>query len=174
MNNLNMLLLGNPLLREKSTPVDVIDDSVLDILDEMARMMDDQNGVGLAAPQVGILKRMLVFREVKGRRDAGITHKVINPKIISTSNESIVISEGCLSVLGIDGPVFADVARPESVVVEWTNENGKLVRKEFDGFPSRVIQHEIDHLDGVLFIDLLSSAKREMVVRKVKKRGATT
>jgi peptide deformylase len=168
MKKLQLCFVGNPVLREKAQPVAVIDDNVRAILAEMEKVMRAERGAGLAAPQVGILSRMLVFMEIDG--DESVVHRLINPKIISRSESRVVINEACLSVQGPNGPVFADVERPESIVVEWTDENGATQTREFSGFASRAIQHEIDHLDGVLFIDYLSSAKREMVMRKVKKK----
>ena len=96
---------------------------------------------------------------------------MINPKIISKSEETCVMEEGCLSVLGADGlPVYSNVRRPESVTVEWTNENGNKVQTQMSGVLARIVQHETDHLDGVLFVDYLSGAKREMLMRKVNRR----
>ena len=136
-------------------------------MDEMVGMMHEQNGVGLAAPQVGVLKRFLVMMEP----DSGKVFKMINPKILTRSENTCVLEEGCLSVLGHDNlPVYANVLRPESVEVEWNNENGELIRAQMSGLPARIVQHETDHLDGVLFIDYLSPVKREMLMRKVRKR----
>lgn len=164
---LQMKLCGDLVLREKCELVTEITPDVLDIMDEMVGMMHEQNGVGLAAPQVGVLKRFLVMMEP----DSGKVFKMINPKILTRSSETCVLEEGCLSVLGHDNlPVYANVTRPESVEVEWTNENGDLMRAEMSGLPARIVQHETDHLDGVLFIDYLSPVKREMLMRKVRKR----
>ena len=163
---LQMKLCGDLVLREKCVPVDDISADILSAMDEMVRMMTEQNGVGLAAPQVGITKRFLVMMNP----DTGEVFKMINPKIIFRSDETVVMEEGCLSVLGGDNlPVFANVSRPESVVVEWTNERGERMGAEMSGLPARIVQHETDHLDGILFIDYLSSVKREMVMRKVRR-----
>ena len=103
--------------------------------------------------------------------DSGKVFKMINPKILTRSENTCVLEEGCLSVLGHDNlPVYANVLRPESVEVEWNNENGELIRAQMSGLPARIVQHETDHLDGVLFIDYLSPVKREMLMRKVRKR----
>jgi peptide deformylase len=164
---LEMKLCGDPVLREVAAPVLEINDKVRGALRQMGAMMDAQNGVGLAAPQVGILSRFLVMRK------PGSLICMINPKIIEKSAELVVLEEGCLSILGPDSiPVFADVVRPESVTVDWTDENGRPHSQKFSGIVARVVQHEIDHLDGILFIDYLSSIKREMVMNKVKKRKA--
>lgn len=171
MNNLRIKFCGDPILREKSTPVEKITPDVLNALDEMVKIMDSQSGVGLAAPQVGISQRFLVMKEVEAKGETGIVLKMLNPCIISVSEKNCTIEEGCLSVVDKDGiPVYADVVRPDSLVVEWMDENGKIHSKEFNGFAARIVQHEIDHLDGKLFIDYLSSVKREMIMNKVKKR----
>jgi len=163
---LQMKLCGDLVLREKCAPITEITPEILDAMDEMLAMMHDQNGVGLAAPQVGILKRFLVMMDP----DSGDVFKMLNPKIISHSNELCTMEEGCLSVLGPDNlPVYSNVSRPKSVVVEWTDENGTHQGAEMSGLPARIVQHETDHLDGVLFIDHLSPVHREMVMRKVRR-----
>ncbi|MBQ7949612.1 MAG: peptide deformylase [Alphaproteobacteria bacterium] len=164
---LQMKLCGDLVLRQKCEPVEHITDDILATLDEMVAMMDEQNGVGLAAPQVGILSRFLVMMDPDSKQ----VFRMINPRIVSRSEKTCRMEEGCLSVLGNDGlPVFSHVVRPESVVVEWTDEKGDSKMAEMAGLPARVVQHETDHLDGILFIDHLPSVKREMVMRKVKKR----
>lgn len=167
MNKLEMKLCGDLELRTRCEPVEKIDSCILDIMNEMEQMMREQNGVGLAAPQVGILKRFLVMMDP----DNGNVFKMINPEIISHSPENVMLEEGCLSVLGPDNlPVYAKVSRPESVVVSWTDEYGKKLKAEMHGIPARIVQHETDHLNGVLFIDYLSGVRREMVMRKVRRR----
>ncbi len=164
---LQMKLCGDLVLREKCELVTEITPDVLDIMDEMVGIMHEQNGVGLAAPQVGVLKRFLVMMDP----DTNKVFKMINPKILTRSSETCVLEEGCLSVLGHDNlPVYANVTRPASVEVEWKDENGDLMRAEMSGLPARIVQHETDHLDGILFIDYLSPVKREMLMRKVRKR----
>ena len=163
---LQMKLCGDLVLREKCDTVDEITADILHAMDEMVQMMQNQNGVGLAAPQVNITKRFLVMMNP----DTNEVFKMINPKIVTKSEKLVVMEEGCLSVLGPDDlPVFADVERPESVEVEWTDENGKHLAAKMSGLPARIVQHETDHLDGILFIDYLSPVKREMVMRKVRK-----
>lgn len=164
---LQMKLCGDLVLRQKCAAVDNITPDILDTLDEMVRMMRDQNGVGLAAPQVGILSRFLVMMDP----DTETVYKMINPKIVSFSDDKCDMEEGCLSVLGPDNlPLFSHVSRPASVVVEWTDTTGTQCAAEMSGVPARIVQHETDHLDGVLFIDHLSPVRREMVMRKVRKR----
>lgn len=164
---LQMKLCGDMVLRQKCEPVSEITPELLSTLNEMVSMMDAQNGVGLAAPQVGILSRFLVMMDP----DTKTVYRMINPQITSFSDEKCTMEEGCLSVLGADNlPVFSNVTRPESVTVEWTNENGERVGAHMSGLPARIVQHETDHLDGTLFIDHLSPVRREMVMRKVRRR----
>ena len=163
---LQMKLCGDLVLREKCAPVDDITPEILKTMDEMVGMMRDQNGVGLAAPQVGVTKRFLVMMEP----DSGKVFKMINPRITARSDDTVVMEEGCLSVLGPDDlPVYANVTRPANVTVEWTSADGKKYTAEMSGIMARIVQHETDHLDGILFIDYLPSAKREMVMRKVRR-----
>jgi peptide deformylase len=163
---LQMKLCGDPILRTHCTPVEKIDAGLLRTLDTMVEMMREQSGVGLAAPQVGITQRFLVMMTPDDEK----IFKMINPRILSHSEKTVVMEEGCLSVLGGDNlPVYANVTRPESVTVEWTDENGKQLSAEMSGVPARIVQHETDHLDGKLFIDYLSGARREMVMRKVRR-----
>ena len=164
---LQMKLCGDLILREKCEPVSDITPGILNTMDEMVKMMSDQNGVGLAAPQVGITKRFLVMMDP----DTNIVYRMINPKITLKSEKTCVMEEGCLSVLGADNlPVYADIKRPESVEIEWVDEKGKTMKAKMSGTLARIVQHETDHLDGILFIDYLSGVKREMVMRKVNRK----
>ena len=164
---LQMKLCGDLVLREKCTPVSDITPELIRTMDEMVNMMKDQNGVGLAAPQVGFKQRFLVMMDP----ETSEVYRMINPKILSKSEETCVMEEGCLSVLGPDNlPVYSNVRRPSSVKVEWTDEKGNKQTAQMAGIIARIVQHETDHLDGVLFIDYLSGVKREMVMRKVRRR----
>lgn len=163
---LQMKLCGDPILRTTCEPVDEINDELRATMDTMVAMMREQSGVGLAAPQVGITQRFLVMMTPDDEK----IFKMINPRIVSYGDKTCIMEEGCLSVLGGDNlPVYANVTRPESVVVEWTNENGEQMSAEMSGVPARIVQHETDHLDGKLFIDYLSGARREMVMRRVRR-----
>ncbi len=167
MNNLEMKVCGDMVLREKCAVVSDISAELLNTLDIMSAMMAQQNGVGLAAPQVGIASRFLVMMDP----DTNTVYKMINPKITDYSETHCTMEEGCLSVLGTDGlPVYAKVSRPESVRVIWTDENGKECGAQMSGLPARIVQHETDHLDGKLFVDYLPPVRREMVMRKVRRR----
>lgn len=133
---------GVDILRQVSKPVLKITDDVAELVQHMEQIMHAANGVGLAAPQLGILQRIFVFDAGEG------FHALINPKILGRKGEQIGV-EGCLSLPGLQG----DVARAEEVVVKATDQWGKPVRLRGEGLVARVIQHELDHLDGVLFID---------------------
>ena len=163
---LQMKLCGDPILRTTCEPVDEINDELRATMDTMVAMMREQSGVGLAAPQVGITRRFLVMMTPDDEK----IFKMINPRIVSYGDKTCTMEEGCLSVLGGDNlPVYANVTRPESVVVEWTDETGKQLSAEMSGVPARIVQHETDHLDGKVFIDYLSGARREMVMRRVRR-----
>lgn len=166
---LQMKFCGDLVLREICTPVETIAPELVQTIEEMVRMMRDQNGCGLAAPQVGALQRFLVMMNP----DDETIFRMINPRITARSSKLANIEEGCLSVLGPDNlPVFAYVTRPAAVTVEWTDIDGTARQAEMSGLAARIVQHETDHLDGKLFIDYLSPIKREMVMRKVRKHKA--
>ena len=164
---LQMKLCGDLVLRTKCEPVSNITPEILNTMDEMVAMMRAQHGVGLAAPQVGILSRFLVMMDP----DSETIYRMINPKIVSSNATTTTMEEGCLSVLGADGlPVYANVTRPDGVVVEWTDETGTKQMAQMSGLPARIVQHETDHLDGKLFVDYLSPVRREMLMRKVRRK----
>ena len=165
---LQMKLCGDPILRQPCDAVSDITPGLLRIMDEMVEMMRAQNGVGLAAPQVGLASRFLVMMDP----DSETVYRMINPRIVSLGEDTCAMEEGCLSVLGKNNlPVYAYVTRPQTVVVEWTDEKGEQKMAEMSGCPARIVQHETDHLDGKLFVDHLPSVRREMVMRKVKKQN---
>jgi len=173
MSKLQMKLYGDLILREKCAPVEAITPEILTQIDQMVELLEEQIGAGLAAPQVGIPLRFFIMKEAKSREDfsTAILRKMINPRIISKSEKTCTEEEGCLSILREnDRPVYADVERPETIVVEWTDENGTRQEREFSGISARAFQHELDHLDGILFIDHLPPVKREIVMKKVRKR----
>lgn len=157
----------DPMLRTVATESRAPDNELRRTLSDMVDTMIADEGVGLAAPQVGIPERFLVMRDP----DMGVVYKMINPKIISRGDKMVVMEEGCLSVTDENGtPIFADVSRPGSATVEWIDENGVAHRAEFTGYPARIVQHEYDHLDGVLFVDYLSPLKRELILRRARKK----
>ena len=122
-------------------------------------------GVGLAANQIGVLKKIVTINIQDKEKNLDKKYVLFNPKIISSSKETIIMEEGCLSI----PEQFADIERPKDIIVEYTSEKKRLVKKKFDGVEARVLQHEIDHLSGKLFIDYLSSLKRNIIIKKVKK-----
>lgn len=135
---------GDEVLRKKSKEVDVINDRILDLLNDMAETMYENDGVGLAAPQVGVLKRVIVVDTEGGK---GLC-KLINPRIVCEEGEQSK-AEGCLSVPG----VYGEVKRPQKVVVEALTEKGEKTRVTGEGLLAVALCHEIDHLDGILFKD---------------------
>jgi peptide deformylase len=154
------------VLRIKAEPVVDINEDTVKLLDNMVQTMHHQKGVGLAAPQVGVSKRMIVIDTSAGE-DEGMILRVINPEIIEASGEQVG-EEGCLSVPG----EYEPVRRAEKIKVKALSEEGKPYTIEAEGFLARVFQHEIDHLNGVLFIDRLPSFKKETVKKSIKRRIA--
>lgn len=150
---------GDPILREVAQKVEKIDDEILEILDNMVETMYETKGVGLAAPQVGISKRIFVCDQ-----GDGVVRKVINPVITPLTEKLIDCEEGCLSVPGI----YKKVQRPEKIRVEYMNEKGEEVIEEIEGFLAIVMQHEYDHLDAVLFVDRISPIAKRMISKKLQ------
>ncbi|MGA6924277.1 MAG: peptide deformylase [Desulfosarcina sp.] len=161
---LDILTYPDKFLKQQTVPVENIDGSLQTLFDNMAATMYLAPGVGLAAPQVGIGQRFIIY-DIGPREDGHDLHVLINPKIVTREGEIISENEGCLSV-----PDFrADVKRAERVLVEGVDRDGNPLRFEADGLLAIVIQHELDHLDGTLFIDRISALKRQMYKRRVKK-----
>jgi peptide deformylase len=157
---MEILVLGNELLRGKAEPVKHIDDAIRAAAGEMIEALHAGKGVGLAGPQVGLMKRIFVIH-VEG----DVPRVFINPSITATSTELVKYEEGCLSIPGL----WADVVRPRSVQIQAWNEAGRPFTMEVDGILARVILHEYDHLEGVLFIDRIPVHKRERILAKMKK-----
>ncbi len=153
--------LGDPVLREECEPVENVDDEVRALVDDLTETMYAADGIGLAAPQIGAPIRVFVYDV----REEGVEPgALINPRIVESSGRQREV-EGCLSI-----PGFSElVERKSSVVVEGLDREGKPVRIEAEGTLSRCLQHELDHLDGVLFIDRLSPLKRRMLLKKWSK-----
>lgn len=161
---LTILEVPNPLLKKKSEPVAQVDDDIRKLTDDMLETMYEAPGIGLAAPQVGILKRIVVI-DVSRENEPRRPYRMINPVIIDRSEERVMHDEGCLSV----PEQYAEVERAKSVTVRYTDENGKERELHAEGLLAIAVQHELDHLDGKLFIDHLSKVKRDMIVRRVEK-----
>jgi peptide deformylase len=159
---MEIIVLGNELLRQKAAPVKKIDGSYGKLAAEMVEALHQGNGIGLAGPQVGLLERIFVVH-IAG----DIPRIFINPSIIGTSQDMVKYEEGCLSLPGL----WAEVLRPSTVRVQAWNEKGRPFTLEAGGILARVIQHEYDHLEGVLFIDRLSEAKRNRLMAKFKKQS---
>ena len=155
-------LLGSPVLRQKAAAVARVDDEVRRLVDDLFETMRAAKGVGLAANQVGVARRVAVVDV--GEEDPPPL-VLINPVIVERGNETVTDEEGCLSIPDI----FGDVKRAASVVVEALDRDGKPFRAEAHGYKARAIQHEIDHLDGILFLDHLSAVKRGLLLAKWKK-----
>lgn len=168
MTVLPILIAPDRRLKTRCAPVATVDQSVRDRLDEMLATMYDAPGIGLAAPQVGDERRLVVI-DVAREDEPPAPLKLVNPEIAWTSNETCVMSEGCLSIPDI----YYDVARPERVVARYLDETGAPQEIEADGLLARCLQHEIDHLNGVLFIDHVSMLKRNMAISKMKKLKAS-
>ena len=164
MSELKILTIPDSRLKEKASQVKNFDQNLRsDIKDMYDTLYASENGIGLAATQVGIMKRLIVI-DLK-EDDASNPRTLVNPKIIETSKVTSLNQEGCLSIPGY----YADIERFESVKYEWFTEFGEKKQGEAEGLLSICIQHEIDHLNGILFIDYLSSLKRKMASQKVKK-----
>ena len=158
-----IVMLPDPVLRTVADPVTEVTDGVRQLLDDMAETMYDAPGIGLAAPQINLSQRLIVMD--CGSDDAPELFKMINPEIVNQSSELSILEEGCLSI----PDQTADVQRPAIVDVKYTDVNGAEQMLTCEGLLGACVQHEIDHLNGVLFIDHISRLKRDMIVRRVMK-----
>jgi peptide deformylase len=158
MSVLSLHLLGSPALRQRSVEVGTVDDEVRLLVDDMFETMDAARGVGLAANQVGVTRRVAVV-------DADEDRFVMIDPVIVESEGRATAEEGCLSI----PEIYGDVSRPERVVLEATDRHGQRFRKEATGLKARAIQHEIDHLDGILFLDHLSLVKRQVLLARYRR-----
>jgi peptide deformylase len=156
--------LPDPVLKKVSAPVERVDDELRGLVDDMLETMYAAPGIGLAAVQIGIPRRLLVIDLAKEDQPKD-PQAFINPEIVWSSDDTSVYEEGCLSI----PDVFYDVERPAEVKVRYLDQHGKQQEMDCSGLMATCIQHEIDHLNGVLFIDHLSRLKRSMVVRKFTK-----
>jgi len=166
---LPILTAPDPRLRTKSLPVDAVDDNLRALIADMLETMYDAPGIGLAAIQIGVPKRVLVIdlQEEEDEKGQPIRKPLvfINPELYDPSDEQSVYNEGCLSV----PDQYADVERPATVHARWLDQAGKAHDEKIEGMLATCIQHEMDHLEGILFIDHLSRLRREMVLKKLKK-----
>lgn len=161
---LPILVAPHPVLKTKCKPVDEVTPELAKLMDDMLETMYDAPGIGLAAPQVGVSKRVLVIDVARQDEDPQPL-KMANPEIIWESEELGVYEEGCLSF----PEQYAEVQRPARVKVRYLDQNNEAQELDADGLLATCIQHEMDHLEGIVFVDHLSTLKRNMILRKMKK-----
>ncbi|MDW4497322.1 peptide deformylase [Sulfitobacter sp. D35] len=161
----NILLHPDPRLKKAADPVADLSDDLRALSDDMLETMYDAPGIGLAAPQVGVLKRLIVLDCVKEEGELPRPLVMFNPEVVASSDETSVYEEGCLSI----PEQYAEVTRPAEVEVRWIDRDGTERSETFDKLWATCVQHEIDHLDGKLFIDYLKPLKRQMITRKMVK-----
>ena len=159
-----LIILPDPVLRQVSAPVDTVDASIRKLSDDMLETMYDAPGIGLAAIQVGVPRKLLVI-DLHKEGEEKKPQIFINPEILASSDQRSTYEEGCLSI----PDYYAEVERPASVTVSYVDIDGKKQVIEAEGLLATCLQHEIDHLNGVLFIDYISRLKREMVIKKFTK-----
>lgn len=158
----------DPVLKTKCTPVQAVDDDIRSLMDDMLDTMYAAPGIGLAAPQVGVTKRVIVV-DVSEKDEPNAPICLANPEVVWTSDETAPHEEGCLSLPDL----YADVERPVAVKVRYLDRDGAPQELEADGLLAICLQHEIDHIDGVLFVDHLSALKRNMFLKKMVKAKKT-
>lgn len=161
MSVLKIEMLGSEVLRRRAAEIEGVDDDLRGLIRDMFETMYQAEGIGLAGPQVGVERRIIV---VDVREEGSTPMALINPRIVEAASDTDKADEGCLSIPGVSGIV----ERPTRVVVEALSEDGELIRIEADGLLGRCLQHEVDHLDGVLFVDRLSPLKRNMVLKRYR------
>lgn len=161
----NILLHPDPRLKKIATPIVDLSDELRVLADDMLATMYEAPGIGLAAPQIGLLERLIVLDCVKEEGADPRPVAMFNPEITASSDELSVYDEGCLSI----PEIYAEVTRPAEVSVRWMGLDGAEHNETFDGLWATCVQHEIDHLNGKLFIDYLKPLKRQMITRKMQK-----
>ena len=160
-----ILYVPHPVLRKKSLNLKNIEKEDLIIANEMMEIMINAPGVGLAANQIGVLKKIVTINIQDEENKIDKKYILFNPKIISYSKDTEIMEEGCLSL----PKQYAEIERPKKINLEYLSDKKKLIKREVSGIEARVLQHEIDHLSGKLFIYYLSSLKRNIILKKVKK-----
>ncbi|MCK4938997.1 MAG: peptide deformylase [Rhodospirillaceae bacterium] len=164
MTILPILIAPDPKLKIKAKKVDKVDEETLKLMDDMVETMHSANGIGLAAPQVGALKRVIVV-DVSPRDEKARPIRMANPEIIWVSEEDELREEGCLSL----PEQYAEILRPKNVRVRYVDHENEIREIDAEGILSVCVQHEIDHLEGTLFVDYLSALRRKMIIRKLQK-----
>jgi len=166
-----VLTYGDPILRKKSLPVEGDLEALRSLVADMFETMYDEPGIGLAAPQVGVGKRLVVIGAVAdddAGQNVGAPMALVNPVIVSHSSDLVPFEEGCLSVPDIT----ESVDRPRAIRLRYTTLDGDGVERDAAGLLARVVQHEVDHLDGILFVDRLSLLKRQLLRKRLQRLGA--
>lgn len=166
MATLPILKLPDPILRKTSAPIERVDGHLRQLADDMLETMYAAPGVGLAAPQIGILRRLIVL-DTAGDKEEKRPLVLINPEIVKLGDTMRLHEEGCLSI----PEVLVEIERPATLTVKYIDRHGKPQQLEAEGLLATAIQHEVDHLNGRLIIDFLSRLKRDMVVRRFKKQA---
>ena len=164
MSKRKIIIEPDPILREKSKTLEKVNDELRELLDDMLETMYAAPGIGLAANQIGVLKRLIVI-DINRDNEKRNPIFLINPEIISSSKKTSIYEEGCLSLPGH----YAEIERPAECNIKFVDYNGKEKELNAKGLLSTCIQHEIDHLNGILFIDYLSKLKKDMIVKKLIK-----
>ena len=164
MSKRKIVIEPDPILRQKSESLEKVDDELRRLLDDMLETMYSAPGIGLAAVQIGILKRLIVI-DISKEKEKKNPLFLINPEIISKSKNTSIYEEGCLSLPGH----FAEIERPAECQIKYIGYDGKKKEIKANGLLSTCIQHELDHLDGKLFIDYLSKLKKDMILKKLVK-----
>ena len=164
MTQRNIIIEPDTILRKKSETLEKVDNELRGLMDDMLETMYAAPGIGLAAVQVGILKRLIVIDISKDKEKKNPLF-LINPEIVSRSKKTSVYEEGCLSLPGY----FAEIERPAECKIEYLNYEGKKSEIDANGLLATCIQHEVDHLNGILFIDYLSKLKKDMIIKKLVK-----
>ena len=165
MTTRKILIEPDPILRKKSSPLEKVDDQTKKLMKDMLETMYKAPGIGLAATQIGILKRIIVI-DISKNEEKKTPLFLVNPEIIFRSKNTSVYEEGCLSLPG----QFAEIERPAECHLKYINFDGKTKELKADGLLSTCIQHEVDHLNGILFIDYLSKLKKNMIIKKLLKQ----
>lgn len=164
MTSLPIIWAPDPVLKTKCKPVEAVDDDIRRLIDDMFQTMYMAPGVGLAAPQIGVTRRIIVV-DVAGKDEKPLPIALVNPEVVWTSEETQVYEEGCLSL----PEMYADVERPAAVKVRYLDRAGAEQEVHGEGLLAVCLQHEIDHLDGVLFVDHISALKRNIMLKKMVK-----
>ena len=161
----NIIIEPDPILRKKCEPLEKVDTNTRKLMDDMLATMYAAPGIGLSAVQIGILKRLVVI-DISRDEEKKNPIFLINPEITNQSKQTSVYEEGCLSIPG----QFAEIERPAECTLKYIDYNGKEKELKADGLLATCIQHEVDHLNGILFIDYLSKLKKDMIIKKLVKK----